>query len=1127
METLRQSGTSAIALTDQSNVFAAIKFYRAAIAAGIKPILGADVYLENKQKPQEPFSITLLCQNTEGYRHLMELISRSYRENQQQGKAILKPSWLFKKNAGLILLSGGLAGDIGQAILSSKRPLVSDRLSIWQTYFSDRFYLELQKIGMPNENFYNQEILTLARKHHVPIVATNPVRFLEAADFEAHEARVCINRGWLLTNNKRPQLYTHQQYLRSPDEMAELFSDTPEALQNTVEIAKRCNLVLTFGKTYLPEFEVAPGKTPEEEMEKLARKGLEERLSVIFDRESIDFEEKRKPYDERFREELKVINQMGFAGYFLIVADFVQWAKDNKIPVGPGRGSGSGSIVAYSLKITDLDPLHYHLLFERFLNPERVSMPDFDIDFCIVGRDRVIDYVAKKYGYDRVAQIITYGTMAARAVVRDVGRVLGHPYGYVDKIAKLIPFELGITLDKALEKEEQLRSLYEKDDNVKTLIILAKKLEGITRNVGKHAAGVVISPTKLTNFTALYYEPGETDIGVTQFDKDDLESAVGLVKFDFLGLKTLTVIDQTLQIVKKQPLHQKDKPIDLDRLPLDDDGVYELMKRAQTTGVFQFESRGMKDLIKQLQPDCFDDMIALVGLFRPGPLQSGMVDSFVKRKHGQEKISFIHPLLEKVLKPTYGVIIYQEQVMQIARILAGYSLGGADILRRAMGKKKPKVMEKQRKIFMKGAIANHIDPAVAQHIFDLMEKFSAYGFPQAHTTAYAIIAYQTAWLKVHYPAEFMAALLSSDMDNTDKLIHVIEECQSMKIKVKAPDINLSEPQFTVKNKQILYGLGALKGVGMAAAELILQNRHEYGEYKTIIDFCDRLDLRKVNRRIIEALVKSGAFDSIGENRASLFASIDIAIKAAEQRQKCSFGQADLFGMENNSSENLLTCPSVAAWPLKKKLQLEKEALGYYLSDHPIRPYLDELGPLNCIECAHLAKNEGKTVRMLGWVTQFRTMQTKRGDRMAFVTLSDLTGKTEVALFSDLYQTCRDYLKKDTLLLIEGEINADDYTGGIRVSAKRAFNLTQLREQFAKHLLIHLQPNQINPKIIHSLKKHLQKHLNGKCPVYLSYETEEADALIPLGEPWRVVPTDECLQALRDTFVNLKIEVKYV
>lgn len=1117
----------AVALTDLSNLFGLVKFYQTAISAGIKPIIGSDVWIENRKNPTKPFRLVLLCQNQTGFHHLIQLISKAYVEGQETGKPVISRDWLAMHNEGLIALSGGLSGDIADALFSGKDILAEEFLKQYRALFPDRFYLELNRTGKPQEETYIQTMLKLAKQHNIPVVATNDVRFLKREDFEAHEARFCVHGGWLLADTKRPHLYTEQQYLRTSDEMSELFSDIPEAIENTFNIAKRCNLTLRLGENFLPNFPVPEANlTIEQYLEKLSRRGLEERLAVLFDTTSPEFASIRKPYDERLALEINVINQMGFAGYFLIVADFIQWSKNNDVPVGPGRGSGAGSLVAYSLKITDLDPLKFGLLFERFLNPERVSMPDFDIDFCMEGRDRVIDYVAEKYGRQSVSQIITFGTMAAKAVIRDVGRVLGYGYGFVDTIAKLIPFEIGITLEKALEQEEVLKDRYEKEDEVRVLIDLAKRLEGITRNAGKHAGGVVISPSLLTDFTPLYCESNGDNL-MTQLDKDDVEK-IGLVKFDFLGLRTLTIIDWAVKNVNRVRKQNGEEPLNIGLIPTEDKKTFQLLKACKTTAVFQLESRGMKELIKRLQPDCFDEIIALVALFRPGPLQSGMVDDFINRKHGRAKVEYLHPQLVSILKNTHGVILYQEQVMQIAQELAGYSLGEADLLRKAMGKKKPEEMAKQRAIFVNGASRNGISEELSTNIFNLMEKFAGYGFNKSHSAAYALLAYQTAWLKAHYPAEFMAAVLSSDMDNTDKVVIFIEECESMELTVLPPNINRSQYQFTVENGQIVYGLGAIKGVGEAAVESIIAERNAHGVYQNIFDFCRRVDLHKVNKRVLEALVRSGAVDELGPHRASIFKSLGKAVHAAEQYlRNQSIGQEDLFGgvaeSHFNSSDDVFE--NCSPWLDQDRLQGEKETLGFYFTGHPLELYEEELKHIVTTKISTLRPKQGQSVIVAGLVVAVRTMMSKRGDKMAFVSLNDRSGRMEVAVFSDVYAEYRYLIQTDQLLVVEGEASVDDYSGGYKLSAKKLWNMEQARAIYAKHLLITMN-QQADQSSVKQLMQVLQCYQGGTCPVCIAYQRDGAEALLPLGKEWFIQPAEDLLMSLRDTFPGSRVEMIY-
>ncbi|RRQ20042.1 DNA polymerase III subunit alpha [Thiohalobacter thiocyanaticus] len=1120
----RAAGMPAVAVTDQCNLFAMVKFYKAAIAAGIKPIIGVDLWLENPNDPNQPYRLTLLCQNNQGYLNLSELVSRTYTEGQHGGVPVLKRDWLEGLTEGLIALSGGREGDVGQALLAGHADTAAAALADWQRLFPDRFYLELQRTGREHEEDYLHAAVALATDQGVPVVATNDVRFIQADGFEAHEARVCIHDGRTLDDPRRPRLYSDQQYLKSPEEMAELFADIPEALDNTVEIARRCNLELTLGENFLPEFPVPEGMTMEAFFNQQAHAGLEQRLDKLFDRNSPEFAEQRRPYDERLQIELDVINQMGFPGYFLIVADFIQWAKANGVPVGPGRGSGAGSLVAYALTITDLDPIAYDLLFERFLNPERVSMPDFDVDFCMEGRDRVIDYVARRYGREKVSQIITYGSMAAKAVVRDVGRVLGHPYGFVDRIAKLIPFEIGMTLDRALEQEEELKRLVDEDEEVRGIIELAQSLEGLARNAGKHAGGVVISPTKLTDFTPLYCEHGSESI-VSQFDKDDVE-AVGLVKFDFLGLRTLTIIDWALRSVNAIRREAGEPDVDIETIPLDDPDSFRLLKACKTTAVFQLESSGMKDLIRRLQPDSFEDIIALVALFRPGPLQSGMVDDFIARKHGRQRVEYPHPKLEPILAPTYGVILYQEQVMQIAQVLAGYTLGGADLLRRAMGKKKPEEMAKQRVIFTEGATVNGVDEKTATYIFDLMEKFAGYGFNKSHSAAYALVSYQTTWLKAHYPAAFMAAVLSADMDNTDKVVTLIDECRDMKLGVIPPNVNRSMYRFTAEGVEtVIYGLGAIKGVGQGAIEAMLAEREANGPFADLFDFCRRVDLRKLNRRVLEALIRAGALDEIGSNRATLMARLPMALKLAEQHVRdADLGQNDLFGEAGPAPvDKPLDLIELPEWTEDERLTGEKETLGLYLSGHPICRYEAELAHITSGRIAEVVpdavpaeggsgRGQERTVTLAGLVIALRVRNTRRG-RMAFATLDDRSARIEMRVFSETFEAHRNLLARDRVLVIRGSLALDDYSGGYQLTADEIYDISQARAAFARRLVIDVDAARAGNGFMQHLAETLQPYREGRCPVWLNYHNDQARAQIMLGNEWRVQPADELLHRL--------------
>lgn len=1114
----------ALAISDQSNLFGIVKFYKAAIQAGVKPIIAADIWVFNEAQPKKPFRLTLICQTNDGYQNLLKLISRSFTEGQLHDKPMVKREWLSEYANGILALSGAQEGDLGKALLAEDKAQVANLLEFWTTLFPNRYYLEIQRTGRPQEESYIQAAILIAEKNSLPVVATNDVRFLDKDDFEAHEARVCIHEGYILADPRRPKPYSEQQYFRSAEEMVAIFADLPEALENTIEIAKRCNVTMTLGKNYLPRFPVPEGSTTESYLCDVAKQGLEARLKISFDTACPTFHTIRIAYDERLQIELDVINKMGFPGYFLIVADFTRWARQNDVPVGPGRGSGPGSLVAYSLNITDLDPLAHELLFERFLNPERVSMPDFDIDFCMEGRDRVIQYVMETHGRESVAQIITYGTMAARAVVRDVGRVLGMSYGFVDKLAKLIPFEIGMTLEKALEQEILLFERRAKEDDVRTLLDLAIKLEGTTRNVGKHAGGVVISPGKLTDFTPLYCEAGQPENIVTQFDKDDVE-LVGLVKFDFLGLRTLTIIDWAVKNINLLRTQTNEEPLDIHLLPMNDVPTFTMLKACKTTAVFQLESRGMKDLVKRLQPDCFEDIVALVALFRPGPLQSGMVDDFINRKHGRAKVNYLHPRLEPILRPTYGVIVYQEQVMQIAQTLAGYSLGAADLLRRAMGKKKPEEMEAQRELFCKGSVERGVTLENATFIFDLMEKFAGYGFNKSHSASYALIAYQTAWLKANYTAAFMAAVLSSDMDNTDKVVLFVDECKELKLHVAPPDINQSEYAFKViDSEHLAYGLGAVKGAGQTAIEAIVEERNTNGVFIDLFDFCRRVDLRKMNRRVLEALIKAGAFDKIGPHRASIMQSLSTALHQAEQNLRNeTLGQHDLFGSSNPETP-VIEYVKTPEWSDQQRLFGEKETLGLYLTGHPIHRYLKELSHFTTSRIVDLRPLQKQSSVVAGIVTSLRLIQTKKGDRMAIIGLEDGTSKIDVVCFSDSYNLYRELLIKDQLIIVDGEVSIDDFNDCYRLTVREVLSVEQARTRYAKYLRIRIPEHKAED--IGKIATLLEKHRGGRCRITMDYLREDAEASLNLGESWRIHPSDNLLLALRSMLAESDVEMVY-
>ncbi|MCB4811427.1 DNA polymerase III subunit alpha [Methylovorus menthalis] len=1111
----------ALALTDLSNLFGAVKFYKSARGKGLKPVLGCDLWLENETNRDQPYRLLLLCQTHAGYLKLCELLSRAYLENQHRGRAEIKRQWLVEAGSdGLIMLSGAMAGDVGQAILQGNQQAALALAQQWATLFPNRFYIELQRAGHAHQEFYIARALALAGELDLPVVATHPVQFMQADDFKAHEARVCIAEGYVLADNRRPKHFTPEQFFKTQAEMAALFADVPQALANSVEIAKRCNLTLTLGKNYLPQFPTPNGESLDEYLVVQAKLGLEKRLQVLYPDEAVR-DEKRPVYLTRLEFETNIIIQMGFPGYFLIVADFINWAKNNGVPVGPGRGSGAGSVVAYSLGITDLDPLQYALLFERFLNPERVSMPDFDIDFCQEGRDRVIDYVKHKYGLASVSQIATFGTMAAKAVIRDVGRVLDLPFNFVDGIAKLIPNELGITLSDALEKEPQLKERREQEEEVNELLELALRLEGLTRNIGMHAGGVLISPGKISDFSPVYCQQNGESL-VSQYDKDDVE-AVGLVKFDFLGLRTLTILAMALENANAQRALKELPPLDFETLPINDRPTYQLLKSANTTAVFQLESRGMKDMLKQAKPDCFEDIIALVALYRPGPMD--LIPDFCRRKHGQQRVEYPHPATEPILKETYGIMVYQEQVMQIAQVVAGYSLGGADLLRRAMGKKKKEEMDAQRAVFVEGAVKNGTPEKQAAELFDLMEKFASYGFNKSHAAAYALVAYHTAYLKAHYPAAFLAATMSADMNNTDSVHIFYDDCAANGVEVLAPDINQSEFRFKpISDKQVLYGLGAVKGTGWAAIEVILAAREAEGPFKDLFDFCRRLDLRKVNRRVIESLIRAGAFDKLEPNRAALLAGVSLAISAAEQSGAAS-GQDSLFGEMSDSVAH--TLPKVNAWTEQEKLQQEKSALGFYFSGHPYEGYKRELATFVRTTLGNL-KPQDQPQLLAGVVMGIRIRMTQRG-KMAIVTLDDATSRIEIVVGNELLNQSQHLLKEDALVIVEGRVSNDDFSGGLRVNARKVYDLAAARSANASLLKISCNGQADAGRLREILAPYCRQggeEERRHCAVKIEYHNGSARVELMLGEQWRVELHDELLSNLKGWLSEDNVKILY-
>lgn len=1139
----------ALAVTDLNNMFALVKFYKAAEGVGIKPIAGADLLIAEEN--QDPWRMTLLCRDREGYLSLSRLLTRAWMEgHRNEGGVAVHPQWLKDGGQHLFALAGrhSLAGRL---VAEGRHDLAEQQLADWQRVFGDGLHLELTRTQREGEEAFNQFALMAAGQRGLPVVATNDVRFLSPEDFDAHEARVCISTGRVLDDPKRPREYSREQYLKTPEQMCELFADIPDAIDNTLALAQRCNVEMRLGTYFLPNYPVPDDETLDTWIQKMSRDGLTERL----EKNPLAPGMSREDYFERLEFELNTIIKMGFPGYFLIVADFIQWGKNQGIPIGPGRGSGAGSLVAWALKITDLDPLPYNLLFERFLNPERVSMPDFDIDFCMDRRDEVIDYVARKYGRERVSQIITYGTMAAKAVVRDTGRVLGFPYGLVDGVSKLIPNILGIHLKDALGKGKEgvdsemasaeLIQRYETEDDVRDLIDLALQLEDLTRNAGKHAGGVVIGPEPLSEFCPLYAEHDEGGIGknpVTQFDKNDVEE-VGLVKFDFLGLRTLTIIDWAVKAINKRHERAGIPPVDITQIPLDDAPTYkDIFANGNTGAVFQFESSGMRRLLKDARPDRFEDLIALVSLYRPGPMD--LIPSFNARKHGQEEIIYPDPRTEAILKDTYGIMVYQEQVMQMAQIVGGYSLGGADLLRRAMGKKVPAEMAKHREIFREGAAKGGVDGPKADEIFDLMEKFAGYGFNKSHAAAYALVSYQTAWLKRHYPAEFMAATLSSDMDNTDKVVGFLAEVRNLNLTVLPPRVNDSAYMFEAANADtIRYGLGAIKGVGQGACEAVVDERLRSGEYVSLLDFCTRVESGKLNRRTLEAMINCGALDGLGKNRATLMLQLPEVLKATDQmaREKAS-GQNSLFGAPDPvSTANQLDLPESKEWPLAQLLGGERETLGFYLSGHPFDPYAEDvkelvgtdLGGLDKMVTPALPSKDGEKrawrqeaqVILAGMVIGVR----RKGDSQVFVTLEDGKGRVECSAFSDGLAEFGHLMTKDRILVVKGGLREDEFNGGYALRIRQCWDYEQLSADHATGMFLRVDGR--GGPIWQRIDALLAGSRPGRTPLRLDLllngkPNGSVAGMLDLGGQGAVRVSPQLLDTLREDPAVRRVKVKY-
>ncbi|CDZ16324.1 DNA polymerase III alpha subunit [Candidatus Johnevansia muelleri] len=1114
----KDMGIPAICVTDENNLFCLIKYYKYAQNMGIKPIIGSDIWIQNNQDKVHPYRITLIAINETGYRNLIKLISRGWKEGQFNNKAILKKKWIFESSEGLIALSGAREGEIGRLMLLGKKKAARELLNDWNHLFKDRFYLEIHRTGRP----YDEECLhlsvSLAMETNIPVVATNDVRFMKRSDFFIHENRVSISECSILTDLKREKRYSEEQYFKSTAEMYDLFNDIPEALENTIMIATRCTVNLRLGKYFLPQLRL---KTNTEAfLYKISNYGLEKRLVYLFSKNDYNknFIIEKHKYYERLNWELKIINKMGFTSYFIIVMDFVRWAKKNKIIVGPGRGSGAGSLVAYAIEITNINPLEYDLLFERFLNPERISLPDFDVDFCMDNRDKVIDYVTNIYGLNSVAQIITFNTMAAKAVLRDVVRVQGKHYSLGDKLSKLIPYEFGITLYKAYNKVIALRKFLKNNEEAREIWEIACNLEGLTRGISKHAGGVVISPSELTDFAPLFCDHNGNGL-VVQFDKNDIEE-VGLVKFDFLGLRTLTVIDWAIKMINvKFP----QMCINIDKIPLDDKKTFNMLKSGETTAIFQLESIGMKKLIRRLKPSSIEDIIALIALFRPGPLQSGMVDDFINRKHGNAKIFYPHPkyqhiCLKPVLQSTYGIILYQEQVMQIAQLLAGYTLGQSDILRQAIGKKNTQEMANQRGEFIYGCIKKGIKKDLAVNIFDLLEKFAGYGFNKSHSSAYAILSYQTAWLKTHYPSQFMSAVISSEMNDIKKVVLLIHDCRRMRLNISPPDINTGNYKFSVNdNGTVLYGLGAIRGIGKSSIEAIINAREKFGNFHNLFDLCQRIDRKRLNKRTLEVLIKSGALDKLGPSRAILYANIDYALQS--NKLLCI---DDMFGLNiENKIYNYYA--SAHNWTHSEKLYYEKQTLGLYISGHPIDEYKYELkyivnNDINNIKLSY------KLQIIAGVITDIRNIKLKYGNTITIITLNDNTGFIETTIFGKL----DNHNIYDNIFIVKGGVYLDEYSYKLRIRVIEIFSIFEARKRFAKFIEIQIDGTKKNylifNKIIKILNKYIDKH---GLPIKIKYKSYKIRGLFYLYQYCKFNPYDELIINLKKLIGNNFINICYL
>jgi DNA polymerase-3 subunit alpha len=1123
-ETARGYSMPSVAITDHGNMFGALEFYKMSSKFGVKPIIGCEAYIAPRSRHDRAFKangegngdedrsyhLVLLAQNLTGYQNLMKLVSLGFMEGFYY-KPRMDKEILRKHSEGLICLSACMKGEVASHLLRNQQAAARNAAIEYSEIFGPgNYYLEIQSNGIPEQTIVNDGLISLARELSLPLVATNDCHYLKKSDARAHEILLCIQTGKTILDEKRMKFQTDHLYFKSPEDMAREFGHVPEALENTCAIAERCNLKIPLGEYHFPVFPLEAGESIDECFERQVREGFDFRIKGIRRKRPSFSEKDLQEYKDRLEYELGVIKQMGFPAYFLIVSYFINWAKDNGIPVGPGRGSAAGSLIAYVMRITDLDPIEHGLIFERFLNIERISMPDIDVDFCVNGRDRVLEYVTNRYGKDRVAQITTFGTMQARAVIRDVGRALAMPYNDVDRIAKLIPPALGIDLNRAQQLEPRLVELQRENPQIKELFEIALPLEGLTRHASTHAAGVVMADKPIVEYMPLYLgQEGET---VTQFPMKYVEEA-GLIKFDFLGLRNLTVINDAINLIKQE--HGVD--LKMDELPLDDPDTYALLSRADTTGVFQLESSGMRDILVRLRPENFADIVALVALYRPGPLESGMVEQYIQGKHGEIEIKYDLEILKPILEPTYGVILYQEQVMKVASVMANYSLGEADILRRAMGKKIGELMMAQRDRFVKGAVANKIDSAKANHVFDLMAKFAEYGFNKSHSAAYALIAYQTAYLKSHYPVEFMAALMNSFLSSSDQVVKLINVCSQMEIKILPPDVNESGRVFHVVGRMIRFGLGAVKNVGEAAIEVILKSREEDGPFRSIHDFCERIDSQKVNRRVLEQLIRCGAFDTLHPNRAQVMAGLDEALDRASAVQRDrQAGQMNLFDMlRSKKKTTALVLPDIPDWDSRTRLQFEKESLGFYISGHPLDFYKEQISSICTADTQTVKeKREGTEVVVCGIFSVIKELTTKRGDRMAFLNVEDKEGTIEVVAFAEPYAQARPLLDGDEPLAVWGKVQHDEK--GSKLLANRILSMEEAQLQSVDAVHIKLDASSLDRDGFGRLRHLLMSH-PGECRALLHLMVKEKGEAVLKLDKFAINPTHSFFEDISKYF----------